>query len=1100
MTKTKQEPGEEKPRQQTARTRQDLMDHIQHELRTPLNAIIGYSEMLIEDAKELGRDDFIPDLLKINSSGNQLLSLLNVTFESEKIGTDQTGLNLEAFGARLRQGLRPALNTVIGCSEMLMENPEGRGWKDFIPDFRNIHSAAKGFQTIINDIVNFSKIEAEVAGRNMETSDASSMVRDLTGTIHPLVEDDAISVATDRGSLLVVDDNEVNRDLLQRRLERQGYTVTVAENGRKALEILKADTVDLILLDILMPEMDGYEVCKRLKADDRTFDIPVIFLTAKTKTQEIVKGFEIGGVDYIPKPFQIEEVFARVRTHLELKRYRNLLEDLVKQRTVELEKRNLELEGTKEGLRRTNLALHDAMKNLHAIKITDGAYWLQIPEAELYILCGCPPDIVKLMMKKGLISVTKKNDISFETGPNAILLSDVLIQNGNFSNLAEFPVLQMLYRQGMILPNHPNNTELKPILIGAKEQVNSQKEYIYHGNYGLTTVDEIVETGVPHGLANEMMNLKMKFAFGKIRPTEELLDTRIIENEPVEIRNDVFVHRKGFNQYEFQYRGKSIVIDLNLKVYETYESPYPLSFHKIAREYFSVIHTGEGDGWDINRPCMASILIYLGKIYLIDAGPNILHTLRALSIDISEIEGVFHTHAHDDHFAGLPTLMQSDHRLKYYATPLIRASAAKKLSSLMSIDEDKFFEYFEVHDLQFDTWNDLDGLEVKPFFSPHPVEANIFLFRSLGENGYKSYAHWADIASFEALKNMVARKDSAAGISDGFYETVTSNLLLSADIKKVDIGGGLIHGNANDFQGDKSEKIILAHTSAALNEQQKEIGSERSFGTVDVLISANQNYLLKQAAQLLHAYFPTISFEQLRSLLNAPMVSFNPGSIIQKKGSMPSHIYFLLSGTAELIRSEFGIQNNLSNGCFIGDVSLLKNTPSRGTWRAVSYVNALQFTTSFYNAFFEKYGLYEPISSILDKIDFLQNTFLFGEGISYSVQNKIAQNMVLDTYENERIFVKDSSWLCLLKEGELCVKSLHGEIIETLKTGDFCGEESLFSKLKEEFIVQATKPSEVYLIKDYPLLEIPIVHWKFLEIFAKRTRILRHLNKYHFTK
>lgn len=168
--------------------------------------------------------------------------------------------------------------------------------------------------------------------------------------------------------------------------------------------------------------------------------------------------------------------------------------------------------------------------------------------------------------------------------------------------------------------------------------------------------------------------------------------------------------------------------------------------------------------------------------------------------------------------------------------------------------------------------------------------------------------------------------------------------------------------------------------------------------------------------------------------------------------------------------------------------------PSSGTWRAVSYAQALRFTASLNCAFLEKYGLYEQMNTILDKIDFLQKTFLFGEGISYLVQNTIAQNMVLAAYtENEQIVMKESSWLCLLKQGELQLMNAGKDVIETLKIGDFCGEERLFSEIRDTFIVQASKPSEVYRIKNYPLLEIPIVHWKLLESSAKRTRILDNL-------
>ena len=140
-------------------------------------------------------------------------------------------------------------------------------------------------------------------------------------------------------------------------------------------------------------------------------------------------------------------------------------------------------------------------------QITTGVYWVAVPKAQLRILCGCPADCVKHLMKKGLIQWVEKNGVKYETGPNAILLSDLSLQNGHFANLAEFPVLQMLYRQGIIIPKHPNNTGDKPILIGQEEIVRSQMNYIYRGNYGLISQHEIEAAGIAPDVADEMMSL-----------------------------------------------------------------------------------------------------------------------------------------------------------------------------------------------------------------------------------------------------------------------------------------------------------------------------------------------------------------------------------------------------------------------------------------------------------------------------------------------------------------------------------------------------------------------------------------------------------------
>ena len=120
--------------------------------------------------------------------------------------------------------------------------------------------------------------------------------------------------------ILIVDDVETNLQLLGNILQEQNYDVSFASNGHDALSILETELPDLILLDVMMPEMDGFEVCERVKNNPRTKDTPVIFLTAKAETEEILKGFELGAVDYVTKPFNSAELLARVQTHLTLKR------------------------------------------------------------------------------------------------------------------------------------------------------------------------------------------------------------------------------------------------------------------------------------------------------------------------------------------------------------------------------------------------------------------------------------------------------------------------------------------------------------------------------------------------------------------------------------------------------------------------------------------------------------------------------------------------------------------------------------------------------------------------------------------------------------
>lgn len=126
----------------------------------------------------------------------------------------------------------------------------------------------------------------------------------------------------------MVDDNPENLRLLGGVLEQQHYSIAFAVNGREALDFVQAEKPDLILLDIMMPGEDGYSVCKKLKRRKDTRMIPVIFLTARTESVDIVKGFEFGGVDYVTKPFHSAELLARVKTHIDLKRARDEIKTL----------------------------------------------------------------------------------------------------------------------------------------------------------------------------------------------------------------------------------------------------------------------------------------------------------------------------------------------------------------------------------------------------------------------------------------------------------------------------------------------------------------------------------------------------------------------------------------------------------------------------------------------------------------------------------------------------------------------------------------------------------------------------------------------------
>ena len=158
------------------------------------------------------------------------------------------------------------------------------------------------------------------------------------------------------GRILIVDDEPTNLNLLRQTLEPQGYETLVATDGAAALDVARDAIPDLILLDVIMAGLDGFETCRRLKGDQTTQDIPVIFITAKTEPNEIIQGFHMGGIDYITKPFYREEVLARVQTHLR-----------TSQLTKMLLETSTELASANQELMAKNRALEQEVARLKAI-------------------------------------------------------------------------------------------------------------------------------------------------------------------------------------------------------------------------------------------------------------------------------------------------------------------------------------------------------------------------------------------------------------------------------------------------------------------------------------------------------------------------------------------------------------------------------------------------------------------------------------------------------------------------------------------------------------------------------------------------------------
>lgn len=337
------------PNREGERTSQALWSHLRHELRTPLNAIIGYSEMLLEDAVDAASEDLASDLKQVLAAGRQLLAIVNDLLDAQKLASDDVAFNLESLITNLDYQARAPLNGVIGYSEILLENAVEKGQKEIIPDLEKIHAAGELFLVRLNNIIDFSDLDAGLQSPAPGATDQSPLIDSVMASLRELAQESAAAAGGETGSLLVVDDNEINRDLLSRYLARLGHTVQAAPDGRQALEMIGTGAFDLVLLDIMMPGLNGYQVLQYLKDSSNWRDLPVIMISALDEMDSVVRCIELGAADYLSKPFNPVLLRARVGACLDKKR----LQDLEKAQKRQLQELNAALEVRNRFIRQT---------------------------------------------------------------------------------------------------------------------------------------------------------------------------------------------------------------------------------------------------------------------------------------------------------------------------------------------------------------------------------------------------------------------------------------------------------------------------------------------------------------------------------------------------------------------------------------------------------------------------------------------------------------------------------------------------------------------------------------------------------------------------
>lgn len=224
-----------------------------------------------------------------------------------------------------RHELLTPINQILGYTELLCEDAESSGQELLLSDLNKIMQAARQMAAQINALFVCSLKDDELSAPTAIPEKNQS----LPAVLNKNLEGSPNNTIT--GCILVVDDNEANRDILCRRLERQGHQVVMSENGCRALEQIHEASFDLILLDVMMPGLDGYEVLRSIKSQKKLRHIPVVMISANTDMESIIKCIEMGAEDYLSKPFNPTLLKARIGAVLEKKRLREQEQHMIEQ-------------------------------------------------------------------------------------------------------------------------------------------------------------------------------------------------------------------------------------------------------------------------------------------------------------------------------------------------------------------------------------------------------------------------------------------------------------------------------------------------------------------------------------------------------------------------------------------------------------------------------------------------------------------------------------------------------------------------------------------------------------------------------------------------
>lgn len=319
-------PSPQPPEPNVGSPAETQISKVRHDLRNPISDVLGFAEILIEDADAAGAEELSQGLQAIRQEALHIFKQLNHSFEEYEQGAKSEPLQ------QLERTIRASCAAIVGQASKLLNKELDADDGGLIQDLQRIASAAEKLRDISQPLLESLTCGGSVAGRHVgnqksEVAEGQALGGTPMGGLDQgkaSSEGHMVTAGTPPlGSLLVVEDNEANRELLTRRLQRQGYSVATAQNGRQALDRLRSESFDLVLLDIIMPEIDGYEVLETIKQDPVLRNTPVIMISGLDDVASLVRCVERGAEDYLTKPFDPTLLSARIGACLEKKRLRD---------------------------------------------------------------------------------------------------------------------------------------------------------------------------------------------------------------------------------------------------------------------------------------------------------------------------------------------------------------------------------------------------------------------------------------------------------------------------------------------------------------------------------------------------------------------------------------------------------------------------------------------------------------------------------------------------------------------------------------------------------------------------------------------------------